>query len=372
MIELALGMLVLGADAGAWVAVRGRSGAQTRLEDELRRLALAMKGRLVRDREFGPPLLELDSAHGPGHARYLLAVADGERERMELELPVPRALPRLTVGPGVLSAAATFVVHDAGVELGDPGFERRFTVRAPDHAAARAALPASARAALVTLVDSLDGTLELELAPRVDSGTSLLTLRLSCHLTEHHTLSPALDRAAALVDALVMAWERPWQALEDRHGLVRADPLQPGRVALEGEVGGHRLRLDEVLRDGGLRTELWLSAALPFELEVVERGLADAEGWAPLRSTMGNPVLDMLVAVRCEDLERCRALLADDVLTGALLAVVHGRPGSRVTERGVDLVESGYPAEGLDAALDDALALADAIVAGVARLEGGS
>jgi len=84
---------------------------------------------------------------------------------------------------------------------------------------------------------------------------------------------------------------------------------------------------------------------------------------------MGNPVLDMLVAVRCSDPERCSRVLADDELTGLLLTVVHGRPGSRLIERGVELREPGYPADGLDQALDDAIALARALRDRLAELE---
>ncbi len=362
-------LLMTGAAGAAFVALRPTPGEQRRLEAELRALALTLGGRLVRAGRLGPPELELDSPIGPVRCCFRHVGAEGTIELTELRLLLPRLVADLYVRPGALRYRETFAAHRDDVELGVAAFDARFLLRGRVEDELRGVMDEGAQQALTALFDQLDGTVELRAIPSLDTGFTELVLTVDRWLTDSFSLEPAHARLVALGEQLMRSWERPWAQHAYRLGLSRSDgPLQPGRAAFVGTAQGFELRLEECSRDGELRTELWVSVGLPFEIEVLERGLADEQGWGAIRDNMGNPVLDMLVAVRCSAPDACRALLADDEITGRLLPVVHGRPGSRLTERGVDLVQRGYPIEGLDTVVDEALSLARALRVGLERL----
>lgn len=74
---------------------------------------------------------------------------------------------------------------------------------------------------------------------------------------------------------------------------------------------------------------------------------------------IANPVLSRLVGAVADDPEAVALRLADDAATEAVLAVVEGRPGSRVRDGRVSVALGPAPsAEEVDAALEEALALA--------------
>ena len=149
--------------------------------------------------------------------------------------------------------------------------------------------------------------------------------------------------ARALDDARL----RPWQDLAARHGLTLHD---------EGEV----LRLSGALHGQPIALHINLqhsTAHISAPITGLPEGLlvtADRTG-DTLR--LGDPILDGMVSVAGEDAEAIRALLRDDDLRGALLAVVHGA-GGVVRADGVSLEAVGAIGEDVEARMVEVSALA--------------
>ena len=149
----------------------------------------------------------------------------------------------------------------------------------------------------------------------------------------------AFEAVLGLVAGLEAASDQAWLQAARRMEL-RVGPSREGEPPpLEGQVQGvavsARVRLNptrtEVVARWRNRRIADLEVALPEVL--------------PEQPKLEVPVLDMLVAVRCQDRVAARELLGEPETTEALLEVVHGLPGSRVTPGQVRLVREGEPGE---------------------------
>ncbi len=373
--------LALAATASFWVATMAFlgftpiSGRQRRLEAGLRAMALARRGQLLRRRRLGMPILEVPCALGPFRLEYGSA---GSSEDVEpttlLTVELPRLLPAVSVGAQVVFSDLVGGVRGHEVELDDPVFNRSFRVSGRDEAGIQVLLEPKARQHVRELWER--GALEssglegLVLEPLEHAGMTVLRARMARLVGTVQDLDACLEGMVTLAGVMLEAWDEPWVQARERFGLVPGTPAQAGLRGLKGEVNGFGLGVWEIGNDRNRYHEVIVDLALPFEIEVVHREVAQKEGWLPTAQPMGNPVLDMLVAVRCEQPSVVRELLADEDLTAALLEVVHGRKGSILTDRHLTLREPGDPAIGPAEAIEDALALARAVRVGVARLQG--
>lgn len=157
---------------------------------------------------------------------------------------------------------------------------------------------------------------------RLLSGDVEFTLRK----VPRRELGARLAELAVVVRELEAEVAAPWIELGKRHGLEPEwidGPLLPRLV---GHHEGRVLRLVEAEDDSGRYLEIrarWENAALGA-LEVARKDeLVDA-------SDFENPVLDMLLCARSDQMTAVRAAFQDTALTEAVLEVVHGHHGSRV------------------------------------------
>ncbi len=373
-------VLVLLVSAGAVglasLALGGKQAEHRRLEVDLRAMALGRRGELVRRRRTGLPILQLSTRFGLFHLEY-----GSVSQRFDstsgnvvspttmVSLELPRLLPALRASSPTKTIADMGWIRGTPVETGDTVFHFALCVRGPDQAGIRALLTDAVRKRMRSFGASVAGgarwALGFSLEPEPDEGVTVLRVRIPGRVRTVVDLDSCLEGMEALADGMIEAWDRPWFEAGARFGLQPTTPLQAGRRAVQGEVDGFSVHVWERAEDGPVIVEVAVDLALPVPLDVVHKELAQGETQAT-----GNPVLDMLVAVRSDQPDRVRALLADEDLTEALLQVVHARKGSTLTERRLTLCESGASREGPVAAILDALALARALRAGVARLEG--
>jgi hypothetical protein len=363
---------LLVAGLGVGVALVGASFAVRRrrppdVTRRLRALHAAGAGRLQAGLE---QVLVVDSRLGPIEHRYLVQGADPPVETTRLELRLPRLLPALRLRPQLGGLGDPAATRPDEIVLGDIGFDRRFLIRGPDPEAVRTVLDDEARRTLYALIKGHWRSLSLQLEPDDVLGGTALRMDLQRWLLSAESLAAVHRHLLLSVEAMIRAWDAPWLQVAERLGLRPVLSEEPGRLAFAGELEGRPLRLEQ--RGAGARAHALLAVelALPLELEAAHRDVAQEEGWLPLRETQGNPVLDATLAVRSGHPERCRLLLADDALTGALLPVLHGHPGSRLEHRRLQVRVAGGYGEGLGEAVDDFLLLVQALDAALARLEG--
>jgi hypothetical protein len=250
-------------------------------------------------------------------------------EHMELRLDLPAHLPRLQLRP-------------CRNLTGGNSFEDRFAHGRSDDDS-RFLLSDAVRERLLRLSKSHDTwqglvSVELEGTP---SGARLTILK------EGHAMSPAdVDRLreeiVGIAEGMLESWDAPWLALGERWplGPIRRDGS--GLRSLEGMVDGVQLQVTEIVAGGQVLTRFELSLPRTEGLRVVHLEQARGEGWEQQRQPTGNPVLDMLVAVRADGGEQARILLRDETLTDTLLPVVHGRRGE-LHEDGITLRIDGSP-----------------------------
>lgn len=259
-----------------------------------------------------------------------------------------QALPvGLRVSHEGLGASVMKLFGAQDIQLGDKGMDGELRIQGQDEPAIRALLTRpELRAPLRALA-------RYPARSRIEDDQVVLE-RIG---TDSAELAKLLDAAAALARGLAEASRRPWQELAERHGLElkRSGSI----VVLGGTVAGMRVELRTALRDGHpfSRIIVHLSAGLPPGLaaQVAPR---DARGEG---LQLGDPVLDGVIQVTCPDPEAARALLRDEHqgidLHGDLLAVIHGHPGSVLTDRSLTLVADTASPVAVDAALTDALTL---------------
>jgi hypothetical protein len=282
-------------------------------------------------------------------------------ERMRLELRLQRVFPHLRLSPEGLLADLGKAIGVQDMASGDDDLDRRFLIAADDPPLARELLRPPVVRALFRLFRGQPGTLVwLELEPDSLAGFSDLVIHSSGWVTNHEDLRDLMGAAEQLAEVLVRAWDTPWLEAAHARGLAVGKLGQRGSSTLVGVLDGIPVEARARRTPSGWRTEVtaWVDT-LPGLL-VVHSELAEEQGWADERVSLGNPVLDMLVAAKADDSAALRALLTPQAVTDELLPVVHGRPGSSLRHDSVRLVERGRLTEGLGAAIDDTLALAQA------------
>lgn len=241
------------------------------------------------------------------------------------------------------------------VELGDPVLDDKLRIKGMDAEVVRELLTQDS----VRL--HLDALLQAGRFSRIDGGQIILEeqgrddVRLDEHITQAHTLARGLAQAV----------QAPWTRLCERWGLSLH--TSGGEQTLVGEVDGLRLEASGRPRAANAAAVATVRIELPAAFAGLTVRLAErADAGAGIR--LGDPVLDGLIEVQAEDEATARTLLTGPAalaadLHGKLLAVVHGRPGSRIGEGTLTLVGPYATAECVGALVEDGLALARALVA---------
>jgi len=180
-------------------------------------------------------------------------------------------------------------------------------------------------------------SLRLSIRPSEGRAQSWVVLRADGDELAPERLLAMAELTARVSEDLVAAWAAPWAELAARYGAGPPGVDPQGYRMVDLAHGPLRVAVREGERRGRVETSVHVALALPVGLRVLHRDLARAEGWLTVAQPTGNPVLDMLVAMRCGEPGQAAALLADDEVTGALLEVVHAFPGSELNQHGVSL-----------------------------------
>lgn len=201
---------------------------------------------------------------------------------------------------------------------------------------------------------ALMGDVELGLPAIEHKGTFSLHAQLRDHWLEIGTSACPTLRVAevvqdivALVNALQVASDAPWQVTADALGLQLQPHDKDGHRRLAGLVDG--IHVEAFIEDGRTVVDAMLDEPIGG-LRVVHRELGNGE-------PIGNPVLDMLISAEGSR-DAFAVLLADDHLVEALMAVVHARKGSELTGERVILREPDEVRGDLAASVRAAVAVA--------------
>ena len=146
---------------------------------------------------------------------------------------------------------------------------------------------------------------------------------------------PRVRMATELVLALARARRKHWSAVAAVHG------LEPeGHNRMKNGV------LDVTWREGVTEIRGRVRRFLPTGTRVmhVDKGVGKVK--------LGDPILDTMVSIETSDPAALSERLSDDEVRGALLEVVHGFPGSMVTEREIILATRQWPGRFLEKGVD--------------------
>ncbi len=364
--------VVLSASAGALVfgVLHGAERYKQSSVQELRGLARKLGGRVRSGRSQAMPWMEVPGEPGLLQVKYLgERFQENSQPDTTISVELARHLPALVLSPE--GARLRWLERSAGedLELGEPDFDDAFLVRAEQSEVAHTLLIPEARVALLSILERAASD-RVEVSVWRGLEGSSLRVKLGGWIRDAARLEGLVLDVRSAAAALLAGADRPWLAVAERWGLgpLRADG---GCRALEGKVEGFAVRLRELNEKGAPRLVVHVSGTSLDDARIVHRDIARREGWDDVRDPLGNPVLDMLVAARVGDIERLRPLFQDQELTASLLEVVHARPGSELTHRGVRLVDSEPTVQGPAEAFASALDLARALRDGLARLERG-
>ncbi len=359
----------MGAGALVYGIIRDAEKNKKRVQGELAGLAEKLGGRVRRGGLGSMPGLDLRSETGRLEVRFVNTDGDESRPATTVVVSTPRKLPSLALATQGERPRWLERLGGRDIEVGDRRFDDSFLVRAEEEGIARTVLVPKTRAALLRLLWRADGgAIEVSVDDDGKGTGSVLRIQFDRWILGPEQLEGVIEEARAAASALLCGWDGPWTDAAERWGLGELRTDGRGLRSLVGVVGGLSVEAREIRDDGETSTVVTVDAPVPQALRVVHRDVAKRQGWEALRDPLGNPVLDMLVAVRCSDPDEARALFADEELTARLLEVVHAHPGSQLNEQGVWLLVRGQPLEGPGESLGLALALARALRDGVARL----
>ncbi len=368
MIVVVLGVVVTGALVAAGLANGVWRERQRRVLD---RLAERVGGTVRRDGALtGWALVFRRPGLGRVCLHHRVGASDAPDKSMRLEIEIPRLLPGLRI-----LTAPSLIVGQSGTptrpfNTGLAAFDEGFVAAPEGPGRAEALVDAALGTVILGLWEAGERAgLELVLRPSLAHGLTVLSIGHTGWLLEQETLAGFMEQGIVVAETIVGCWDGPWLAVAER---LEASPAlaEPSLVrGLQGRADGHRVEISELAGDPMHRTRISVAVDGIPGLCIALQDHAKDEGWLHDRCLTGNPVLDMLLAVRCEPSWQplLQALLGDDALTELTLSVVHAHPGSLVTHQRVMLLVPGAPQGSLGGLVGQALALARALRAGMER-----
>jgi hypothetical protein len=290
--------------------------------------------------------------------RFVHSAGTAEQCQMQVRLRIRRVLPRFWLRPqGGLAEVATALGRQ-DIQVGHPDLDRRFVIASDEPERLVELFQPPVSRAVLRLSLGPGAQIQAELSSDLFAAHSVLEVRCTGWLDSHELLEALLDAVQELGSELVRAWDAPWLAAAHARGLAVGKLGKRGTSTLVGVVDGVPMEARARRGPHGWRTEVTAWVDVLPGLRMVHRDVAREQGWDAERVPLGNPVLDMLVAARVQEPEALRVMLAEEALVEALLAVVHGRPGSSVRHDSVRLVVPGRLTAALPEAIDDVLELA--------------
>lgn len=353
----------------AHVAIRRLRLRQIELAD----LAGRLNGKLVPSGVFGPGAVRLHRPEGTVLLRRNEASSAEADWPLVLELELHTALPQLTIRPGWQYYGVVGAFKGQDIQVGHPKLDGDFRIQGPDAEAVKIVLRGEVVPRILDLTRGKSwGGLKIEVEPRGEQEGSTLRVYRGAWVEQIDRIRGQVDATCALGQALVDRWLAPWSGPAERWGLhleqQRISPLHN----MVGTVDGFPLRVHQAVNEGRKTTRIRVTMPTLGGLRMAHKEHARAVGWIPLAAPVGNPVLDMLVAVKAYELDRVRALLNDEELTTDLLEVLHGHPGSELNQQGLTLELPGHLQAELEGPIEQALALAAKLRTRLAAMDEGA
>jgi hypothetical protein len=336
-------------------------------------LAGELDGKHIPGGVFGPGAVQLHRPEGTILVRKPEATSPDAAWPLALELQLHTPLPQLCIRPGWQYYGVVGALKGQDIQVGHPALDQDFRIEGRDAEAVPLAIGGEVVPHILALarVKSL-GDLKIEVEPLGEREGCLLRVCRGVWPERIDRVRDHVDATCALGQALVDRWLAPWADPAARWGLQleqqRISPLHN----MVGTVDGLALRVHQAVDQGRKVTRIRIAMSTLGGLRMAHKEHARDAGWLPLAVPIGNPVLDMLLAVKAYQLDRVRALLADEELTADLLEVLHGRPGSELNQQGLTLELPGHLQPDLQGPIEQALALARQLRARLAAIDAGA
>ena len=248
------------------------------------------------------------------------------------------------------------------IKLGLPDFDAAFVIRGDKGSTAQLLTEAVREVAseLRSAITSME-RLWIITKPRPEGGT-LLQIRVSRSILQIDAAA-YIEQGKRLMHALQDAAEQLWVATAERYGLAlkTADGLPQLNGHLNGvpiEIAARRNKCQQH------RTQISLTHTGPAGMHVVHVD-HDGPDAAPIKT--GNPVLEMTVQIHGDDVEGILQMLGSEGCPDALLPIVHGYPGTAMTDQGTTIELPGWQVEALPELLEKLSALTQYLLAQEAR-----
>jgi len=250
----------------------------------------------------------------------------------DIEVPIPICVPSVHLTPETALSGVSKALGGQDIELGDPALDHAFVIRGISEEV-RGLLSPEICSQIARLRDLHSSRhLELALEPVRGGSGMLLRVRKKEWLTDEDLLRTYISVATELASAVRERHLAPWRAASEALGLTLTE--EPRKLTLSGSVHGVRVQATlELSAKQRWLTRIYAETRGPPGLRLVH--VDHGEG-ASIR--LADPVLGMMVHVSGEEPAAVSALLQSAELTETLLPIVHGYPGSTVTEDTVTLV----------------------------------
>ncbi len=357
----------------AQLATKGREQDDAHRDELLRQLALSHGGRW-QDGGWGETSSALFARGEDSLALRRATVAESESGRgLVLELTLPTQLPHLAIYPGGQQYGIAKLLTGQDIQIGHAEIDARFRIRGDDEAAVCAMLRGESVRILLALEREVAWAgVKLSLEPGPEPGTSKLQVVRTEFPTGPGMLELHVDRCCELGEALTAGWMKPWTDAAGRWRLQMQRGAAASWRALEGEVAGVPIRVREGSERGVATTWIELRFTTISGLRAAAKEQAQRAGWHAICAPVGNPVLDMLVSAKARDRAQLKRLLSGDDLTGLVLEVLHGNPGSELNQQGLTVCMAGHGLQDLVGPIQQALELTRALQARLRQLNEGA
>lgn len=336
-------------------------------------LAGQLDGEHVPGGLFRPDAVLLRRPEGTLRIRKPEATSAESAWPLVLELQLQETLPYLSIRPGWQYYGIVGALKGQDVQVGHPKLDRDFRIEGHDAEALRFLIRGDVVGRTLDLTRGASwGDLKIEVVPLGDRAGSVLLVYRGAWIEQIDRIRGQVDGTCALGQAMVERWLTPWTGPAERWKLDLAQRQGSPLKAMTGTVDGFDLWVHQAVDEGRRTTRIHIAMSTLGGLRIAHKEHAREAGWLPLAAPVGNPVLDMLLAVKAHERDPVRALLADEQLTAELLELLHGRPGSELDQQGLTTVLPGHVHPDLEGPIEQTLALARDLRRQLSKLTGGT
>lgn len=188
-------------------------------------------------------------------------------------------------------------------------------------------------------------SLQIIAKPKKDGGTQLHVR--TTHQPKSADQDAFIRHVRQLLDALQDSTGQLWAATAERHQLSLA--MADGLPQMSGLLNGVPVEIKVFRHHYTYRTLVTVRHSGPDGLHVVH---ANHKGLPATRIKTGNPVLDMSAQIYGDDVEGTLQMFSSEDSIAAILPIVHGYPGTAMTDQGTKLELPGWQTEAIPALME--------------------